>query len=156
VRDKHQYSNGKGKSKGWGLVQFEEREAVEKALELNDVIGIHERVIKVERSHVAAAGLVPPGMHRVNPKGDGKSTKRNQKKKEQRMPNDVTNEDGAPKNNEGLVVAREGGGKQETTQAKTSSVGILSFRPRGVDKAHVQSKAHRKVHLSLGDNESKS
>jgi hypothetical protein len=70
------------------LPRFKEREAAEKALELNDVIGIHERVSKMERSHVAAAGLVPAGMHRVNPKGDGKITKRNQKKKEHRLPNE--------------------------------------------------------------------
>lgn len=71
------------------------------------------------------------------------------------MPNDATYENGAPRNEEGRVVAEEGGGKQETEPAKTNSVGILSFRPRRVDKAHVQSKAHRKVHLSLGDSESK-
>ena len=74
-----------GKSKGWGLVQFEERDAVERALELSDVVGIREQLIKVDRSHMPAVGLVPPGMHRVNPKGAGKSSKRNQRRKEQRQ-----------------------------------------------------------------------
>lgn len=154
VRDKHQYTQGKGKSKGWGLVQFEERESVEKALELNDVIGIHERVIKVERSHVPAAGLVPPGMHRVNPKGEGKSTKRNQKKKEQQMSKEATHEQDVSKNDEG-VAAEDGDGKQEAPEHKPSNAGILAFRPRGVGSAHLQSKHHRKVHLSLGEKSSK-
>jgi hypothetical protein len=71
-----------GKSKGWGLVQFEDRASVTKALELNDVLGIMGKTIVVERSYMPAAPLVPPGMHRVAAKGEGKTSKRNEKRKE--------------------------------------------------------------------------
>jgi hypothetical protein len=83
IREKHLHQ-GMSISKGCGLVQFEERDAVEKALELDDVLGIKEKIINVERSHVPASSIVPPGMHRVNPMGEGKSSKRNQKRREQR------------------------------------------------------------------------
>ena len=80
IREKqHQ---GKGKSKGWGLVQFEEKYSIEKALTLHDTLLLHERAIHVKRSHLPAASLIPPGMHKVSNKGEGKVSKRNQKNRE--------------------------------------------------------------------------
>ena len=152
VREKN-YRHGKGKSKGWGLVQFEERYSVEKALELNDVIGIHEHIVKVDRSHVPAVGLVPPGMHRVKPPGEGKASKRNQKKRERKMSRDENLED-EPKKDEITKADGEGAPTLEAAKPKASSnAGILAFRPRGV--AHGHSSAHRKVKLSLGNEELK-
>jgi hypothetical protein len=42
-------------------------------------------------------------------------------------------------------------------ERKLAACGSFLFvpGPRGLDKVHVQSKVHRKVHSSLGDNESK-
>mmetsp|Transcript_16409 Transcript_16409/g.31089 ORF Transcript_16409/g.31089 Transcript_16409/m.31089 type:complete len:903 (-) Transcript_16409:1558-4266(-) len=73
------------KSKGAGLVQFEERESVEKALALSGEIGIHEKLIVVTRSNQPAVAIVPPGMHRVKSKGEGKNSMRNIKRKERRL-----------------------------------------------------------------------
>lgn len=74
-----------GKSKGWGLVQFEERESVEEALKLSETIGVKGKLIKVQRSHMPAVlGLVPTGKQRVNPLGEGKASKRNAKWKERK------------------------------------------------------------------------
>jgi hypothetical protein len=58
MREKH----NKTKSKGWGLVQFEERASVEKALQLSDSVDIKMKCVKIERSHIAAVSLVavPP------------------------------------------------------------------------------------------------
>jgi hypothetical protein len=151
IRDKHNF-HGKGKSKGWGLVQFEERDAVEKALELSEVIGIKEKLVKVDRSHMPAASLVPPGMHRVNPKGEGKVSKRNEKRKQQRMDTDGPggerkNSDAAePKSKPEQDTANE-----QAKERKPKSAGILAFRPRGV--AHGSDQ--RKVKISLGDTQKK-
>jgi RNA recognition motif-containing protein len=138
VREKSHHP-GKHKSKGWGLVQFEDRDSVEKALTLNDLIGIHERLINVDRSHVPAVGLVPPGMHRVKPKGEGKSSKRNQKKREGKLSKDETHEDVTMKDEN----AKDDESKREVPAkaAATDSASILSFRPRGV--------ARRKPKISL-------
>ena len=145
IREKSHHP-GKHKSKGWGLVQFEDRDSVEKALALNDVIGIHERVVKVDRSHIPAVGLVPPGMHRVKPKGEGKSSKRNQKKRERKMSKDETHEDDASMKD---ANAKDDEPKPEVPAkaAATDSASILSFRPRGV--------ARRKPKISLGNKEPK-
>lgn len=70
----------KGRSKGEGLVQFEEKESVEKALLLSETVGIHEKLICVVRSHLPAISLVPAGRHRVVDKGIGKKSKLNAKK----------------------------------------------------------------------------
>jgi RNA recognition motif-containing protein len=138
MREKHHH--GKGKSKGWGLVQFEERESVEKALALSDVIGIRERLVKVDRSHLPAVGLVPPGMHRVNPKGEGKSTKHNEIRKQQRQ-------DSKPKPEVGAVTSEDAPktNKGEKTAEATGAMSVLAFRPRKVQ----QSPNHRKVKVSL-------
>ncbi|KAL3920751.1 MAG: hypothetical protein SGILL_003095 [Bacillariaceae sp.] len=126
MRDKHTHhspSHEKGKSKGWGLVQFEDKESVEKALALADVIGIDEKSVKIERSHLPAVGLVPQGMHRVNPKGHGKSTKRNQKRKEHHHQESKGDNDRDSKKPAAAAAA--------TTM---TTVSALSFRPRVVSK----------------------
>jgi hypothetical protein len=118
MREKqHGPPHEKSKSKGWGLVQFEEKESVEKALGLSDVIGIDEKSVKIERSHLPAVGLVPPGMHRINPKGHGKSTKRNQKRKTQLHE----------------ANSKEGGASDAKPAAVAAS--SMSFLPRTVSKA---------------------
>lgn len=68
------------RSKGWGLVQFEEASSVARALALNDVLGLHGKVLRFERWHQPAVPLVPPGRHRVSEKGHGKHSKRNERK----------------------------------------------------------------------------
>jgi RNA recognition motif-containing protein len=151
IREKHHF-HGKGKSKGWGLVQFEERDAVEKALKLSEVIGIKEKLVKIDRSHMPAASLVPPGMHRVNPKGEGKVSKRNEKRKQQRM--DTDGPDGDRKNSD--AAEPESKPEQDTAneqakERKPKSAGILAFRPRGV--AH--GSTHRKLRMTLGDTQKK-
>lgn len=148
IREKSHHP-GKHKSKGWGLVQFEERDSVDKALELNDVFGLHERVVKVDRSHIPAVGLVPPGMHRVKPKGEGKSSKRNQKNRERKMSKDEMHNEDTPMKDDNV---KDDESKQTASKAGASdSAGILAFRPRGVARG----AAKRKVKVSLGNKESK-
>jgi len=157
IRDKgppHAHYHGgpaapKQKSKGWALVQFEERESVEKALALDDIIGLHEKVLRIERSHQPAATLVPPGMHRVNPKGDGKHSKRNEKKREAKAHFDGEDSHLQPETPSGNTVAAIG---SETPPAQgaahaestASSLSVLAFRPRGL-----QRKEHQKKRLNL-------
>jgi RNA recognition motif-containing protein len=175
IRDKHQQggSGHKGVSKGWGLVQFEERDSVEKALALNELVGLHEKLVHIERSHMPAATLGPPGMHRVNPKGEGKVSKRNQKRHrehshEQTMvadskegketdhhQNDVGmgtqhHEDSSKnvteiRNDEVGKTGKEPEGKKPSKRTPTS---VLSFRPRGV-VAHARNISHPKPRLIL-------
>jgi hypothetical protein len=158
VREKtHNHFGGKAESKGWALIQFEERGSVEKALELHDVIGIREKLVNVERSHVPAVGLVPPGMHRVNPKGKGKNSKRNQKRKEH-QPVVGTTEDATEvgeNKKEAKIVEPEKTPPVERNEAKAeekkptsgNTAGILAFRPRGVSRGGVR----RKVKLEVSD-----
>ena len=128
MREKHHH-HGKGKSKGWGLIQFEEKDSVEKALELNDVIGINEKLVKIDRSHLPAVSLVPAGMHRVNPKGKGKNSKQNQKKAQTKAsaPNNIESQ---ALQNKISVAATED--SKPTNASNPSSMGVLAFRPRGV------------------------
>lgn len=131
-------SHGKlPKSKCAGLIQFEERESVEKAIALSGEIGLHEKLLIVERSHQPAVGKIPPGTHRVKPKGEGKHSKRNIKKKEK-----SEQEDG----NSGKVEAqtKESTRSSEKTEDKASSTvaekkksttpNVLAFRPRNVGR----------------------
>ena len=143
VREKH--NHGRGKSKGWGLVQFEQQESVEKALELSQVIGIREKLVTVERSHMPAVGLIPPGMHRVSPKGEGKFSKRNQKLKEQGSVAAPAAPGHLSPSKE--VKSNSKNEDQANSQSRTSGAGVLAFRPRGVR----QNQKHRKVHLALKD-----
>jgi RNA recognition motif-containing protein len=142
VRDKHQHG-GKGKSKGWGLVQFEERESVEKALELSGILGLHEKVINVERSHMAAVSVVPPGMHRVQTMGEGKSSKRNQKRRE-RKPSVVDGESKGQSTRNGQAESEE---PLVGATNKSDRLGVLSFRPRVV--LHSKAKPKKKLSLEL-------
>ena len=162
MRDKHHSGpHEKGKSKGWGLVQFEDRESVEKALALSDVIGIHEKSVKIERSHLPAASLVPPGMHRVNPKGHGKSTKRNQKRKEhhqqhpdekpaptdEEKPNAAANK---PSTNQDDKDTKEESKKDSATKSAgggSKGTSVLAFRPRVVAPKSKADKRKPKVAL---------
>jgi RNA recognition motif-containing protein len=140
VREKS-HRPGKHQSRGWGLVQFEDRDSVEKALALHDLIGIHERVVKVGRSHVPAVSLVPPGMHRLKPKGEGKSSKRNEKTRERKLSKDETHQDQMSmkdKNMKDDETNQEVPAKAEAFD----SAAILAFRPRGVTR--------RKPKISLG------
>lgn len=133
IREKNQ--KGKGNSKGWGLVQFENHESVEIALALHDTIGLHEKVLQIERSHMPAALLVPPGHHRVRPKGQGKVSKRNQKKREQ------TGGGGRKAASSTVPTdAKEG----TSSQKKPLSTELLALMPRGVAR-----KAARKPKLEL-------
>jgi hypothetical protein len=88
------------------------------------------RPVKIHRSHLPAVGLVPQGMHRVNPKGEGKVSKRNQVKKKS--------------NDDGMDVEEKGKGEDQyndkqtikststTTSPSSLSLSVLSFKPRGM------------------------
>ena len=120
-----------GISKGWGLLQFEEREAVEKALELNENAEIHGQKVKVERSHVPAVGIVPPGMHRPAPK----------QQKSKASGGLERGGGNAEKSGSAAAKKKEGG-----------MLGVLAFRPRGVvQKKHSAGpkKAHPKMKLAV-------
>mmetsp|Transcript_10688 Transcript_10688/g.16370 ORF Transcript_10688/g.16370 Transcript_10688/m.16370 type:complete len:881 (+) Transcript_10688:182-2824(+) len=134
IRDK-QHQHGKGHSKGWGLVQFEERDSVEKALALNDLVGLHEKTLQIHRSHMPAASLVPPGMHRINPKGEGKASKRNEKKKELKRVEKGKAELSATNSTNKSALAKNGNSKD---------LSLLSLQPRGVVR-----KINRKFKLNL-------
>jgi hypothetical protein len=127
----HVHPDGnKAKSKGWGLVQFEEQDSVDKALQLSEIIGLHEKLIKIERSHMPAVALVPPGMHRVNPKGGGKKSKFNQKRREKfgKEEKSTTEEDPTP---------TQEAPKNESSTTSITNSSVLAFRPRGVRKVKV-------------------
>ncbi len=163
----HGHGQKKPDSKCAGLIQFEERESVEKAIKLDGELGLNEKLIHIARSHQPAVSVVPPGMHRVQSKGDGKSTKRNQKRKERRQIGDskdvgVTNtniesKNGANVESSANTSVQQKGSKsdkessvQQASDEKGSksvytnkSTGILTFRPRGVKK-------QRKTKVTIG------
>lgn len=137
IRDKHSQ-----KSKGWALVQFEERESVEVALGLSDVLGIKDKSVTIERSHLAAVGLIPPGMHRVNPKGEGRSSKRNSRNKKR------LNEIRGPK----PMDTSTSEFKPEASKPKkapSSTASIFAFKPRGVGSQQ------RKAKISISSSDTK-
>jgi RNA recognition motif-containing protein len=143
LREKHHGPRHiKAKSKGMGLIQFEERESVEKALALNDEIGLHEKLVKVCRSHMpAVSSKVPPGMHRTNPQGKGKSSKRNQKRREARAKDEACDKGGEdPATN--VEKGKESAGKPKPVASASAS--SLSFIPRGL-----HGKKHHKVKIDL-------
>lgn len=145
VREKHPV--GKGRSKGWGLIQFELQESVEKALALSEVIGIREKLVKVDRSHMPAVGLVPPGMHRVKPQGEGKSSKKNKKRREAKVSHTpATDETTDPT----PLASNTPSATAMVASAPPSATSILSLKPRGVQ----QKQLHRKVKVSLKTSES--
>ena len=162
VREKQADGNSKGVSKGYGLIQFEQTESVEKALSLDDVLGIHEKLVKVERSQIPAVSLVPPGMHRVRPKGEGKVSKRNQKRIQTRNQADTVsaldhpNTDANPITDalindsvltahhnptEPIAVVPE---KNIEPKIKPSQRNITAFRPRTVHRGNQHPKPRLK------------
>lgn len=147
-----QHGHGHGqipKSKCAGLIQFEERESIEKALKLSGEVGLHEKLIVLSRSHQSAVGVVPPGMQRLNPKGQGKHTKHNVRRKERRLA--ATNERGEQEtggdNPEKLKDGKDGDPNESLDdnkeKKKKTSSSVLSFRPRNVD----QKKRKKKLGL---------
>jgi RNA recognition motif-containing protein len=137
--------------KGWGLVQFEERDAVIKAIELNDTISIKEKLVHIEHSHIPAVSLVPPGMHRVSPAGSGKVSKRNEKLRQQRQQsrdgnNQTVQESNIPgetqistKSNQSMDESESAPTVQPALELKATApkkpANLLSFRPRAVARA---------------------
>jgi RNA recognition motif-containing protein len=159
MRDKHT-----SRSKGWALVQFEERESVETALGLSDVIGIKAKSVIIERSHLPAIGLVPTGMHKVNPKGEGRSTKRNQhllsKKQTTNEPEGGSDRKHQSKNypqpadGDGDSEAKGSDSKPATPKPSASTTSIFAFRPRGMTKG-VGASQKRKAKISFSSSEAK-
>ena len=145
LREKHHGPlHIKAKSKGVGLIQFEERESAEKALALDDEIGLHEKLIKVRRSHMPAVSKVPPGMHRTNPKGEGRSSKRNQKRREAKASGTTAGEGGTA-TGDGAAKAGESVAKPKPAAVTgASSSSSLAFIPRGL-----HGKKHHKVKVDL-------
>jgi hypothetical protein len=118
-----------GESKCAGLVQFEEHFSVEKALLKDGTLDVGGNLIKIQRSHLPAVGIVPQGMHRVKPKGEGKSSKRNQVKKESKLKVD-TNEERMDCENGGDVKSGNDGGGGDVETPSSISLSVLSFKPR--------------------------
>jgi RNA recognition motif-containing protein len=116
------------KSKGIGLVQFEEKESVLKALELNEAIGLNKRLLQVGRSHIpAVSSLVPPGMQRVN----NKKEKQNKKQK-----SGVENKGTENLEHVGAKEDEKGKGQKngDANSGLISSLSVLSFQPRGITR----------------------
>ncbi|KAL9181590.1 hypothetical protein ACHAXT_010395 [Thalassiosira profunda] len=132
LRQKHFGKGGHhfhGESKGAGLVQFEERLSVEKALQKDGELDVGGNLIKIQRSHLPAVGLVPPGMHRVNPKGGGKTSKRNKLKRENKMKVDTQMD----VDEGGKQTAGSKETKNPATQPPPSTMlSVLSLKPRGM------------------------
>ena len=118
-----------GESKGCGLVQFEERQTVEKALLKNGTLRVGGAVVSIQRSHLPAIGVVPPGAHRINTKGEGKQSKRNQAKKDSKMKVD-TNFGGDVEMKDDRSSERKSRTHDESPSSLTFSA--LSFKPRAM------------------------
>jgi len=154
------YNNGIGKSKGIGLVQFEEASGTESALQLHEEVKLHDRLLKVERSHIPAVpSQVPSGMHRISPKGTGRISKHNKKMAAKKAAdlgenmhsdernvlhnsrNDGTtkvtgNETHESENVDHALVNKTGNANQDrmdsNTNTTSSNQSVLAFAPRGV------------------------
>ena len=146
-----------GESKCAGLVQFEERMMVEQALQKDGELEIDGKVVKISRSHLPAVGLVPQGCHRVQPKGEGKRSKRNVLKKKSKVEDDAVGkmECGEEESGRNSNAYAEGKGhtpakKQQVTSSSPSSLSfdVLSFKPRGV-------KQKPKISLGTGNHSMK-
>jgi len=134
-----------GESKCSGLIQFEDRMSVEQALLKDGELKVGGKLIKIQRSHMPAVGLVPSGMHRVNPKGEGKMSKRNNVKKGSTMKVD-TNEsmDTEEKGKKGRANSDQNNKNIGVTSPSAISLGVLSFKPRGMRKAKISLKTNKK------------
>ena len=119
-----------GESKCAGLVQFEECISVEKALLKDGTLDVGGNMVKIQRSHLPAVGIVPLGMHRVKPKGEGKSSKRNHMKKGSKLKVDTQHEERMDCDDGGgdKFSKDSGGGDVETPSS--ISLAVLSFKPR--------------------------
>ena len=161
--------SNRGASKGWALVQFEDCDSVDQALALHDTLGLHEKLLAIERSQVAAVGLVPPGMHRVKPKGEGKVSRRNEKRKEQfgstdddagsgnRMKRAKTNDVGPASDlvrESNRDATKQSNDKTATTAKETKpkkesgTDSVFAFQPRGVSRNR---KRKAKLDLTKSD-----
>lgn len=118
-----------GVSKGWALLQFEERASVEKMIDLNDKVELQGKTLQIERSHVPAVGLVPPGMHRVGSK----------QKKGQEQPKGDDDKKDAKYERDATKAEIEVSSRPVVENKK--SRGILAFRPRGVGSKKQRPKA---------------
>jgi hypothetical protein len=122
-----------GESKCAGLIQFEERSSVEDALRRDGEFKVGDQPVKIQRSHLPAVGVVPPGLHRVNPKGEGKVSKRNKLKKSS-VDGMELEVDG--KRDEGQIRANVDQHKEHdaasTSSPNSLSFGVLSFKPRAM------------------------
>lgn len=131
-------------SKCAGLVQFEERESVEKALELSGDFGLHEKLVVVSRSHQPAVAVVPPGTHWVKPKGEGKNSKRNIKQKERRA--ELGTKDGEHEKEVSKDIQQNSNKKANDAEENLAVVepkempSVLSFRPRNVGQKQRKKK----------------
>ena len=123
-REKH--AKGNNASKGWGLVQFEERDSVEKALQFSSKMELDGQILTIERSHVPAVGIVPPGANHGGKKG--KNPKGNKGK-----PSADDKKDTKHVGDAGI------GSEEKVISAKNTSV--LAFRPRGVGPKKQRPKA---------------
>jgi len=122
-----------GESKCAGLVQFEECFSVEKALLKDGTLDVGGKFIKIQRSHLPAVGIVPQGMHRVKPKGEGKSSKRNQIKKGSKLQVD-TSEERMDCDNGGDVKSSKERGASNVETPSSISLSVLSFKPRNMKR----------------------
>ena len=125
-----------GESKGSGLVQFEDRKSVEQALQKDGMLELGGNALKIQRSHVPAVGLVPPGMHRVNPKGEGKMSKRNKIRKGSKMNVDTGDKmdvdvKGHSKSRAEKASSTDRDNKNITSPSNMS-LSALSFKPRAM------------------------
>lgn len=134
-----------GESKGCGLVQFEERMSVEKALEQNGKLEIKGKTAKINRSHLPAVSVVPQGMHRVNPKGEGKKSKRNQLKKKS-IEGDADAEMEIGDEGTSTVNAETKNKYRNSSSPGSIKFDSLSFKPRAVKQ---------KPKIYLGDSSKK-
>jgi RNA recognition motif-containing protein len=95
VREKH--GQQRGMSKGWGLVQFEDKESVTKALALSSEMGIREQVVTIEKSHMPAVTITPPPIvPRAAPKAIHQGHDRKQPEKPTKDPHSNTEEPEQP------------------------------------------------------------
>jgi RNA recognition motif-containing protein len=153
VRNKHTH-----KSKGQALVQFEERESVETALGLSDLLGIGGKSVIIKRSHLPAIGIVPSGMHRVNPKGEGKSTNRNQHLRNRKKPR--AHDDGPPPTRatkpspQSAESASAESKPPATSKPAKPTTSIFAFAPRGVAKGGGGAPKQRKAKISISSSSS--
>ena len=129
----------RGESKQRGLIQFEEKESVNEALRLSENIGMHERLVKVERSHCAAIGLIPSGMHRINPKGGGKRSKINEMKKS-RTTNEKVNRAEKVDDMNGKGSTKSIKPKDEKSRKGKEEISKLAFFPRGLTNRNLKKK----------------